>query len=263
MIMITAIVVSFLGMVFATYLPAWGKDIEVQTLNDVMDSYMDLKSGLDTLAVGGDAGTSLTTKITLGSNGGPLFGFGRMTGSLTLQEEEGLFLVSDETGYDYGQGRGTIVYKSQNLYVEDQDITLEAGAIIRDQAGAPVVKGPPNIVVDNDPGSGTLSLYVLLVSIEGQSLSFSGTGSYMVSTTLLTEEISNYDLEAAPRDISLNIDTDYPALWEETIDTMMEDEGLVKDTDYTVTVGADSVLITIDDITDLIIRSAYFRVALS
>jgi hypothetical protein len=52
MIMILAIIVSFVGMVFATYLPAFGKDMEFQTLNEVMDSFMDLKSGMDRLSVG-------------------------------------------------------------------------------------------------------------------------------------------------------------------------------------------------------------------
>ncbi|MEA3557974.1 MAG: hypothetical protein U9R75_01845, partial [Candidatus Thermoplasmatota archaeon] len=119
MIMIIAILISFMGMVFSTYLPAWGKDIEVQTLNEVMDSFMDLKSGLDTLSAGGDPGTSITTKMTLGSNGGPVFGFGRMTGSINIEEESGLMTVTDggAVPFTYGQGRGTIVYRSNNLYV--------------------------------------------------------------------------------------------------------------------------------------------------
>lgn len=98
LIMIAGIVISLMGMVFATYLPAWGKDIEVQTLNSVMDSFMDYKSGLDTLAVNGEPGTSSTTKITLGSNGGPVFGFGRMTGSIELNDNGGIVEIYDQFG---------------------------------------------------------------------------------------------------------------------------------------------------------------------
>lgn len=274
MIMITAIVVSFMGMVFATYLPAWGKDVEVQTLNEVMDSFMDLKSGLDTLAVGGDPGTSMTTKIQLGSDGGPVFGFGRMTGSITLYEENGLMVVSDDVGYIYGQGRGSLVYRSNNLYVEDQKITLEGGAIIREQAGSPVVKGPPNFVIDNDPNLGETSLYILLISLEGQSISFSGTGSYMVSSTILSEESSTYAVGAGT-DIVMTFMTDYGPLWESTIDDMMTEEGLTKGTDpitdpqdYTVVHGTDIdgnaiITITYSTLSELVVRSSFYRISMT
>lgn len=274
MIMITAIVISFMGMVFATYLPAWGKDIEVQTLNDVMDSFMDMKSGFDTLAVGGDPGTTMTTKVQLGSEGGPVFGFGRMTGSLTLHEENALVVVEDDGGYIYGQGRGSLVYRSQNLYVEDQEITFEGGAIIREQAGSPVVKGPPNLVVDNDPTLGTTSLYILLVNLEGQSISFSGTGSYMVSSTVLLSESSTYSIGGGT-EISVTLSTDYGTLWEVTMDDIMIDEGLNKGTDpivdpkdYMVTQGVDidgnpTVTFTFYTLTELVVKSSFYRISMT
>jgi hypothetical protein len=272
MIMIIAIVVSFMGMVFATYMPAWGKDIEFQTLNDVMDSFMDMKSGFDTLSVGGDSGTTLTTKVTLGSDGGPVFGFGRMTGSMNLYEDDGLVLVEDSGGYTYGQGRGTIVYRSTNLYVEDQDIALECGAIIRTQAGSSVLKGPPNIVLDRDVNTGSMSLYLLLMNLEGQSVSFTGTGSYLISSTLLTEEISSYSI-AGGTDIIVTIDTDLGQIWEDTLDDIMQEESLVKDVpdggggwinnDYRVEQGAGSVTLTVRGLTDLVVRSSFFRVTMT
>ena len=267
MIMIIAIIVSFMGMVFATYMPAWGKDIEVQTLNEAMDSFMDLKSGLDTLAVGGDQGTTMTTKIALGSDGGPVFGFGRMSGSLNLYEEDAMVVVSDDSGYIYGQGRGSLVYRSQNLYVEDQKITLEGGAIIREQAGSSVVKGPPNLIVDNDPTLSSTSLYILLISLEGQDVSFSGTGSYMVSSTLLSEESSTYTIGAGT-DIVIDISTEYGTLWEDTLDGMMADEGLTKGIDYSVVHGTDVdgnpvVTFTFTSLTELVLRSSFFRITMT
>jgi hypothetical protein len=235
---------------------------------------MDLKSGLDTLAVGGDPGTMMTTKVQLGSDGGPVFGFGRMTGSMTLYEENGLFVVSDDSGYIYGQGRGSLVYRSQNLYVEDQKITLEGGAIIREQAGVPVVKGPPNLIIDNDPNLGETSLYILLINLEGQSISFSGTGSYMISSTILSEESSTYAVGAGT-DIVLSFMTDYGTLWEDTADDMMTDEGLTKGTDpvtdpqdYTVDHGVDIdgnniVTFTFYTLSELVVKSSFYRIAMT
>ncbi len=239
LILIVAIVISLMGMVFTTYLPAWGKDIEAQTLNSVMDSFMDLKSGVDTLAVAGDPGTSLTTKMTLGSNGGPMFGFGRCTGSLDLRMDDGLLEVSDVTNpvlpIIYAQSRGNVVYTSSNTYVEEQIIALEAGAIIRDQSGLPVLKGQPNLVVNRDPNTEETTIYVMLITLEGETRSDSGTGSYMIKTTLLSEQTTYYPMGSRDTDntiltrsdIQLTITTEYASLWADVFTDMAVEEGLV------------------------------------
>lgn len=259
LIMITAIIVSFMGMVFTTYLPAWGKDIEVQTLNDVMDSYMDLKSGMDTLSVGGDQGTSITTKIALGSNGGPMFGFGRMTGSLSLNNEGGEMSVYDAST-TYAQTRGTLKYSSNNIYVEDQEIILEGGAIFRDQAVSSVVKGAPNILVDRDTGTGDIRVYVLLSNLQGSEIGFSGTGSFMVRTSLLTAEFSEYSLGGV--DVTIDIETEHEDLWEEIADDMMEEQG-IPDTDYSTSYAGGLFSFTIENVDDLSLRTSFFKVGVT
>ena len=262
LIMIAAIIISFMGMVFATYLPAWGKDIEVQTLNDVMDSFMDLKSGLDTLSVGGDPGTSITTKMTLGSEGGPIFGFGRMTGSLSIDEDAGQMSVTGG-GYAYGQSRGSIIYKSNNLHVEDQDVYLEGGAIIRDQAASSVLKGPPNIIVNKDRGTGDLMVYVLLQTMQGTDVSFTGTGSYMVSTSLLTEESSTYALGG--QTVVLEVRTEYDEVWENAIDDIMLENSLTSPGDYGVTydTATETLTLTIQNVDELSVRTAFFQITMT
>lgn len=239
MIMIAGIVISLMGMVFATYLPAWGKDIEVQTLNSVMDSFMDFKSGLDTLAVNGESGTSSTTKITLGSNGGPVFGFGRMTGSIELDDDGGIVEIYNQFGTVYSQGRGALKYSSRTINVEDQDITLEGGAIIREQAGgSPVLKGRPNMVIRTDPETGDTTLFFMVITIEGVGQSFSGTGSYLSTTTLLSAQSTDYDISPATI-VSIDITTDYSSLWTGMIDSMAAENSLTSPADYSITTGTD------------------------
>ena len=240
LVLIAGIIISLMGMVFTTYLPAWGKDIEAQTLGSVMDSYMDLKSGVDTLSVSGDPGTSLTTKMTLGSNGGPMFGFGRCTGSLDLRMDDGLFVVTDVTEVQpviYAQSRGNVVYSSSNTYVEEQVLTMEAGAIIREQSGLPVLKGQPNFVLNRDGNTEDTTLYLMLITLEGETRSDSGTGSYMIKTTLLSEETISYPMGSRDvnnaivdrSDIKLSITTDHPTLWSDLFADMALDEGFVED----------------------------------
>lgn len=235
LIMIAGILVSLLGMVFATYLPAWGKDIEVQTMNGAMDSFMDIKSGMDTLAVGGDPGTSLTTKMTLGSTGGPIFGFGRSTGSMDIYPDSGIMVVRDSVGNVFAQGRGALIYDSSTTYVEDQKVTLESGAIIREQAGTRVLKGPPNLMVKEEAGS--VMVYMLLSTFEGTDRSITGTSSHMVTTTLLSEEVSTWNVPV-DRAVEISITTENGDVWADLFTDMMGAQGFAV-TDYTVTQGTD------------------------
>jgi hypothetical protein len=240
LIMIAGIVISLLGMVFATYLPAWGKDIEVQTLNGVMDSYMDLKTGFDTLSVNGEPGTTSTTKITLGSNGGPVFGFGRMTGSIGLRDDPGIIEVYDQFGTTYSQGRGALTYSSNTINVEDQEISLEGGAIIREQnGGTPVLKGSPNMVIRTDPDTGETTMYLMVMTIEGEGQSFSGTGSFLTTTTLLSAQSAQYEIDAATT-ISMDITTQYANLWDDLITEMAVESGMTDTVDFTITPGTDA-----------------------
>ncbi len=282
LVLIAGIIISLMGMVFTTYLPAWGKDIEAQTLNSVMDSFMDLKSGVDTLAVSGDPGTSLTTKMTLGSNGGPMFGFGRCTGSLDLRMDDGLLEISDVTGGGniiYAQSRGNVVYTSSNTYVEEQIIALEAGAIIRDQSGLPVLKGQPNMVINREPNTEDTTLYLMLITLEGETRSDSGTGSYMIKTTLLSEQTTYYPMGARDvnnvitdrSDIRLTITTDYPTLWTDVFTDMAVEEGFIAEDgdaaytpgnppEYLISSAGGTVTLTLYGMVgDLVLKSTVFE----
>ncbi|MGA1821684.1 MAG: hypothetical protein ACMUIG_04080 [Thermoplasmatota archaeon] len=261
-IMLAGIITSLLGMIFTTYLPAFGKDIEAQTLNESMVSFMDLKSSVDILAVRGDEGTAMSSTITLGSVGGPVFGFGRCSGSFRLDTQDGLVQVQDQTGYAYGRGRGTIKYDSRNTYVDEQVITLEAGAIIREQLDQSVVKGSPNMIVTKDDTTDEVVMYLLLTTIEGDDQSYSGTGTYMISMTLLSEELSSYTI-APGTTLTLTVNTDYNTLWEDLFVGIMNDEGIPAGDYTTDTSVADEFSLDINNVDRLEIRTAVLKLSVA
>jgi len=261
-IMLAGIITSLLGMVFTTYLPAFGKDIEAQSLNDSMVSFMDMKSAIDILAVRGDDGTTMSSTITLGSAGGPVFGFGRCSGSLRLETQAGDIEIEDQTGYTYGRGRGILTYDSRNTYVDEQVISLEGGAIIREQLDQSIVKGSPNMVLTRDETTGDVVMYLLLTTLEGDDQSYSGSGTYMVSLTLLSEEISTYTITAGTT-LMLTIDTAYNTLWEDVFVSMLTEEG-VPPGDYSTDTGIPGEFsIDIDNVDRLEVRTAVFKLAVN
>jgi hypothetical protein len=127
-------------------------------------------------------------------------------------------------------------------------------------------------VVEYDVNTGSFSLYLLLINLEGKSISFSGTGSYLVSTTLLTEEISTYTIGAGA-DIIVNIETEHETLWDDSIDDIMQDESLLEDVwddgsgtwienDYRVETAGGTVTMTLHGLTELVVRSSFFKVTM-
>lgn len=265
LVLITGIITSMMGMVFSTYLPAWGKDLEAQTLYGAMDSFIDLKSSIDQLSVRGDPGTSMTSKIALGSGGGPVFGFGRCTGSLQLLDDEGTVSLSDTDGNMYGSSRGAVAYRSYNTYVEEQVITLEAGMLVREQSGSAVLKGTPNMIVNDDINSGQRILYILLSSIEGDIRSYSGSETYMISMTLLSEAIFGYDVSA--EGVRIDIRTDLSGVWEDHFTKMFDDEGIplgnLSFSTYLDGGGHEVLRVTLNDVDRLEVRTAIFKMSVN
>lgn len=268
MIMIIGIITSMMGMVFATYMPAWGKDIESRTEMDMMNSFYDLKSNLDTLAVGGDTGASLTTSFRLGSEGGPLFGFGRSQGSLVFQRDKGSFLVSDLSGRSYGRGIGNIHYTSNHLYINDGDLKMENGAIIRREVGADILKGPPNIILRKDNNTGEATLFVNLMVLESTETDLAGTQSYIIRASLLSSDISTYPVSGGSP-ISCNMTTQTPSIWLSIYSNITSAEGLVEGpaNDYEIASGTDIagnsfVDMTLHDIDEIKVRTSVFRLEL-
>ena len=128
------------------------------------------------------------------------------------------------------------------------------------------MKGPPNLIVDRDSGTGDIRVYVLLINLEGDTISYTGTGSYMITTTLLTEESSTYEFPSG-NDIVFTIETRYGQVWESTVDDMMDGQGLIKGdgNDYNVSYDPSTELfvLTVFDVDELVVRSSFFMVTVT
>ena len=76
-IMMLGIVMTILGMVLTVYVPIWAKGLEAQHMEDVANSFADLKSTIDSQVAQGDIGTKFSTRIQLGTEGGPLLAWAK------------------------------------------------------------------------------------------------------------------------------------------------------------------------------------------
>jgi hypothetical protein len=150
--MMLGIVFTILGMILTVYVPIWAKGLESQHMEGVANSFTDLKSTVDTQIAQGDVGTKMSTRIKLGTEGGPLLGLGQSTGGISFEPDNSMMRIynTDDTFEKYGAGRGRVIFDSNNIYYVDQEYIYENGAVILDQTGSNLMKTEPNAL----PGTG-------------------------------------------------------------------------------------------------------------
>lgn len=136
---------------------------------------------------------------------------------------------------------GALTYRSLNSQFVNQDWVLENGALVLDQSGSAVLRVPPHMqgaLVGN-----RTSLTFLLPSLQGAATATAGQGSVSVTTTAG----SRFDVQGEVPRFSVNVTTDYPALWARHWNDTMEAAGLsdVAPSHFNVTTGSTWANVTV------------------
>lgn len=236
-IMMMGIVFTILGMVLTVYVPIWAKSLESQHMDEVNNSFTDLKSTVDSQIAQDDVGTKMTTRVTLGTEGGPLLGLGQSTGSLQFHPQHSLLSVynSNDSFEKYGTGRGRITFQANNFYFPDQDYIFENGAVILNQMGNSLMKVEPNFYVNNVSGNTEITL--VLITLQGDLENVGGIKSQSIQTTLLSnnKDTVYWGTGSDPgsgKNITLAINTSYPDVWWEYFDDLMKNHSGLDSNEY-------------------------------
>ena len=142
-IMMLGIFLSILAMIFTVYIPSWAKTGEVNHMESVANSFFELKSTIDKQIADDDSiGSSLSTRIQLGAEGGAIMGIGRTSGSLEFKTTGFSIIItnSNDTNDLYGRATGKISFKSENVYYANQYFTYEIGLLFTNKYVKQVLK---------------------------------------------------------------------------------------------------------------------------
>ncbi len=238
-IMMLGVLMSILGMVMAVYLPLMAKGTEINHMEEISNTFIDLKGTIDRQIISNDIGTTLTTRIRLGEEGGQLLGVGRTSGDLefTPHLSPGILyntdspLDQDGRPLDiYGSNRGVIKYTSNNVYYIDQEYIYENGAVIIEQRGRAVMRVRPNFIATKNNITNTTSVTTTLISLDGSTTTRGGTESQTIETTLqigteprLPFLWGNGSIRWSGENITYEITTKYPDLWEQFFGEVLND----------------------------------------
>ena len=226
-IMMLGIFLSILAMIFTIYIPIWAKSGEANHMESVVDSFLELKENVDKqIADEKSVGTTLSTRIKLGAEGGAIMGIGRTSGSLSFKNSGFNILINNTNDAKdiYGQASGMITFESRNVYYTNQEFSYENGAVIIEQDNKAVMRAKPNfdiLYLDNKT-----TLVITLIHFSGNSSNVGGSDFHTIDTELVQSIAQSHPLiwtaeEGFPsgQNITINITTRFGNLWEEFINS--------------------------------------------
>jgi hypothetical protein len=227
--MIILIISSFISMIYAVYIPMWTKDLEAEHSKLVLSQFLDMKEKIDDEIINQaqNQGVSITTRITLGRSGGPIFGMGTTSGSLTINPYLDVLTLINSNSPDetYAQGRGNITYKSRDTYFQRQTYIYQYGAVIVAQEKGyvgktmtydAIMKVEPHFKAEKDTlGNVTITMVQVAFFSNSNTQSVSGTQDVNIQTTLQGVDSNDLTRDDYPtlRNLTLNVTSDYPDVW--------------------------------------------------
>jgi hypothetical protein len=227
--MIIMIISSFISLIYAVYIPTWTKDAEADHSKLVLSQFLDIKEKIDDQIInsGQNQGISVTSRVTLGRSGGPVFGMGTTSGLLSVNPYQDTITMFNSNSIDetFAQARGNISYRSQTQYFQKQVYVYQYGAVIvaqvKSTAGGrttydAVLKVQPHFKAEKDL-LGNVTISMVQVALLGDQKQLSGTQDLNVRTTLNSVDTNDLTRDVYPtlRNLTMNVTTDFTSVWME------------------------------------------------
>ena len=208
------VMLALLTMITTSWAPEWTKSKEAEHMRVVESQMSNLKSICDSLTLSGNTNAVVSSPITLGSSGVPLFSStAKGTISLRSSYADGFntFNVTNSTDRFERVAYGSIVYESHNTEFVDQEYYYESGGIVVNQGKDYIVSIGPSIIIQNH--SGELELSFTLISITSDGNDFTSDGTVGIQCRLVNEKITTTTTWIVLETIYVNITSPAYSAW--------------------------------------------------
>jgi hypothetical protein len=240
------VLLALLTMFTTSWAPEWTRGKEAEHMRHVESQMSNLKATIDSLSLSGNTHAVVSSPITLGSQGVPLFS-SESTGTVSLLSSVSTsfntFNVTNSTGRFERVAYGSIVYESQNTEFINQDFFYECGAIIVSQEGGYVVNVGPSIIIQNV--SGEIELSFILISIYSDGNSYTSTGTVGIQCRLVNEKIATTNTWPGKETIYVNITSPAYSAWFDYFGRAITKNGVGSD-DYDMSVDESKSMVSVE-----------------
>jgi len=231
-IMMLGILLSIVAMIFTVYVPIMAKTDESNHMEKVESSFLGLKSTIDRqIADDGGVGSTFSTRIKLGNEGGIFFGIGRTSGTLDFKPDQFNFVVTNtnDTGNLYGSCSGKVSFTSENNYYTNQNFHYESGAIIIEQEGSSVLRTDPDFGIFFDELTNKTTLVTTLIQLSGEAVNKGGTDYHIIKSKLIESISESHKLVWTSakgfdygQNLTINITTRFGPLWKTFLESELD-----------------------------------------
>ncbi len=219
-LLLVALVSIVLSTIQLVYIPQIMEQKEAEHMDLVSNQISTLKSYMDLQAITSSS-APISTMITLGSREIPYFITAKSYGEISTIVDNNFKIETLPASPNFPSGipLTSIKYRAYNSYFVDQAYTLEGGGlIIQQETGESVMRVDPSIYVDTQPQIDIEFDLPIIVDTPGKN-STHGFGKCFVRTNW-----SQGGTDYIPNINSLNISTQYPNAWNETLYDLLADE---------------------------------------
>jgi hypothetical protein len=210
------VILALLTMVTTGWAPEWTKAKESEHMRMVESQFSNLKALMDQLSLSANTDTVVSTPLTLGSEGVPLFS-SDATGTVSLLSTNdnsfNTFSVENESGLFERVAYGSILFRSANTEYLDQTFIYESGSLIIKQDDGQVVTTGPGLIIQNLTQG--ISVSATLISVYSDGSSYSGVGTVGINARLVQEKITTVRTWSVTDTVHINVSTSVYQAWYE------------------------------------------------
>lgn len=225
-VLLTSVAMIFIGNWLIVAVPNWGTEEEVRHTKQVENQFVGIRASAKSLVYADNTQFIIPNSLTLGTNGAAWKGVARANGDMELDPAMSRVRLNDSVTNTLAATKGNLVYSSDNQYYNDQSIAFESGAIIRSQDGNSVMIAPPEFSAEIEGSEITLKM--VFISLTGDADEVSGNIDIVVYTRLQTREYNWYNWTNTPKDLTIDIQTEYPGAWYTYYQTEMMKNGFTE-----------------------------------
>ena len=234
-VLLFGIVVSVITLVYVQYIPEWKTSAEQSHMDDVFYDMAGMKNELDILS--GYARTEPSTRLSvsvpikMGGASLPMFSPEKSSGRLTINDDDfGINIVGTTPGIDYNSDPllldlGTVSYISDNHYFIDQKYAYEGGALILAQDSFSLMRLGPQMDIRRTQNSSNITVEFNVIELNGPKKAISSNSIEEVNFRTNGSDSLYWD-GVMFTDMTMTIQTSYPASWESYFEALADDAGI-------------------------------------
>jgi len=243
------IVLLLITLVTSIWMPVWMKDREARHMRTASSDFSNIKATIDNLVIQKDTNFIVSTPLSLGTEGVPVFG-SDSSGTFSINYFRGdvpefYCNVRNQSGAVNVTSTGGMKYISRNVEYVNQELAYENGAIMLAQGTGEIVRTGPQFTVERV--GPVVKLSFVLITVSGVETSMEGVGTVLIRTQLVTYTSQSYSFPASQW-LNITVMTEYPIAWFRYFNNALIDAGLNPATDFNEAIAGNVVHVDIKDV---------------